>query len=157
MKEVVSGQWLVVGLWGRLSCLLLTAYCLLACSVPNLEQPDCTKARDIVREFYSFHFGNDKDVSTDGLEKRRPFLTPDLFASLKGAQTANDPFTLTDDPPKAFRVGECRVIEPGRRAAFGVLLFWRTDTRTDQRAIKVETKNVDGKWLIDAVGDAADL
>lgn len=157
MKPVVSGQWSVVSLFVRLSCLLLTAFCLLSCSVPNLEDPDCTRARDIVREFYSFHFGNDMVFSAENLERRKAYLTPTYFADLNGRPSTIDPFTRTDDVPKAFRVGECHVIEPRRRAAFRVLLFWRTDTRTDQRAINVETKNVDGKWLIDAVSEAADL
>jgi len=140
------------------NCLLLVGSCLLlSCSVPNLEQPDCTQARDVVREFYSFHFGNDMGFSAENLEKRKGYLTSGYLADLHDAPPTIDPFTRTDDRPKAFRVGECRVIEQGRRAAFRVLLFWKTDTRTDQQAIKVETENVDGKWLIDTVSDAADL
>ncbi len=154
MRSVVSCQWSVVSLCGRVSCLLLTAFCLLACSIPNLEPPECIQARDIVREFYSFHFGNDKEFSAEALEKRRVFLTPSFFRNLVGTQSGVDPFTLTDDPPKAFRVGECRVEEADRRVTFDVLLFWKTDTRTEQRPITVEAENTGGKWLIDSVGAA---
>jgi hypothetical protein len=126
---------------------------LLACSVPNLDEPDCTQARDVVREFYSFHFGNDMIYSAENLEKRKTFLTPRLFESLRNSPPPVDPFTQTDDMPKAFKVGECRVKERNRRVEFHVNLFWKTDTRTEQRPIKVEAEKVDDKWLIDTIDD----
>lgn len=134
-------------------CLLLIASCLMlpACSVPNLEPRECTEARDVIREFYSLHFGNDMAYSAENLEKRRAFLTPRLSASLRDSPPALDPFTLTDDKPKTFRVGECRVTEPSRRVAFDVLLFWKTDTRTEQRPIKVEAAKIEDRWLIDRI------
>ena len=149
MTSVVGGQWSVVSMCGRICCLLLSAACLLACSVPNLGEPDCEAARVTVREFYSFHFGNDMTNSAENLEKRRQFLTPGFYEQLKGAEKPGDPFTLTDDPPKAFRVGECEVSETGVR--FDVLLFWKTDTRSEQRSIKVLAENVSDKWLIGSV------
>lgn len=120
-----------------------------------MEQPDCIQSRDVVREFYSLHFGNDLTFSNENLEKRKPYLTPGFYESLRQSPPAVDPFTRTDDLPKAFRVGECRVKEANRRVAFNVLLFWKTDTRTEQRAITIEAENAGGEWLIDSVGDAA--
>ena len=139
-----------------LTYLLLIAYCLLlpSCSIPNLEPQDCIQARDIVREFYSFHFGNEKEFSEEAIERRRPFFTPSFLRNLQSQPPVVDPFTLTDDPPKAFRVGGCRVKEADRRVTFDVLLFWKTDIRTEQRSIAVEVENTDGKWMIDSVGDA---
>ncbi|MEO6335154.1 MAG: hypothetical protein ABIO91_09235 [Pyrinomonadaceae bacterium] len=84
-------------------------------------------------------------------------MAPHFFESLRKSTPSSDPFTRTADLPKAFRVGECRLIEPGRRVSFNVLLFWKTDTRTEQRAIAVETQNVDGKWLIDSIDDASNF
>lgn len=149
MKPVVSGQWSVFSSCVQLTCLLFAAYCLLGCSVPNLEPRDCTAARDVVREFYSFHFGTDMSFTPSGLENRRRFLTPDFYEKLKAEGTASDPFTLTSDLPKAFRVGECSVTGSG--VIFNVLLFWKTDTRTEQRFIKVLAKNVNGEWRIASV------
>ena len=122
-----------------------------SCSIPNLEPPECDEARDVVREFYSLHFGNNLAFSTEGLERRRSYLTPRYFDELAAASPAIDPFTQTADQPKAFRAGECRVVEPGRRVTFELLLFWKTDTRTEQRAITVEAEKHEGKWLIDKV------
>lgn len=147
MKAMISGRWPVVGA----CCLLLAAFCMTACSIPNLEPPECDQARDIAREFFSFHFGNNMVLSDAELEKRREFLTPGFYAELKG-KVGGDPFTLhPDDPPKAFRISKCFVAEPGRRVRLNVLLFWKTDTRTEEQTIGVEAENVDGQWLIDSV------
>ena len=131
---------------------LILALIASSCSVPNLEQPECDQARDVVREFYSRHFGSLVPGAPKGLEETRDYLTSRYFAELNARpDQTTDPFTRTDDPPKAFRAGECRVVDPGRRVSFEVLLFWKTDTRTEQRAITVEAENQQGKWLIDKV------
>jgi hypothetical protein len=132
---------------------LLLTLAAFSCSIPNLEPPECDQARDVVREFYSLHFGNNGAFSPETLESRKGYLTPGFFQELKALPPAIDPFTRTDDPPKAFRAGECRVVEPGRSVKFEVVLFWKTDTRTEQRPISVDARNVDGKWLIERVTD----
>ena len=148
---VVSGQWSVVRRIRFVSCLLLSAFFVLSCSVPNLGEPDCEAARDTVREFYSMHFANDRTFSSENLEKRRPFLSREFYEHLKSEPQQGDPFTRTSDLPKAFRVGECKVVEPGRQTSFELLLFWKDDVRSEQRAIKVETENADGRWLIRSI------
>ena len=131
--------------------LLLTLPLLVSCSVPNLESPDCTTAKTPVREFYSFHFGNDMTFSVENLERRKEYLTPEFYDSLRQSSPSVDPFTRTDDLPKAFRVGECRPAQSG--VQFDVLLFWKTDTRTEQRSIRVNAAERGGKWLVSGVSD----
>ena len=47
-------------------CLLTSTFYLLSCgSIPNLEQPECTDSRFVVKEFYSYHFGNEMKFSED--------------------------------------------------------------------------------------------
>lgn len=151
--KLAVGRWrLTVG--GRVAaslCLLLTAYCQLNCSIPNLEKPECTEARNTVREFYSFHFGNEMQFTKENLELRKRFLTHEFFDKLNGGAQSIDPFTNTADLPKAFRVGECNVIEPGKRTDFQVLLFWKTNERSEQRSVHAEAVKIDDKWLIDNV------
>ncbi len=133
--------------------LLFTFYFLLtACgSVPNLEPPECTNSRLVVKEFYSYHFGNEMRFSAENLQKREKFLTPELFKSLQNLQTENDIFTTnTNDFPKAFRVGKCEVVEP-TKTKLEVLLFWKTDTRTEQKAINVEAVKQGDKWLVNKI------
>lgn len=150
MRSVVSRRLLRARLSIFSLCLMLSGLCSAAgCSIPNLEPPECTGARDVVREFYSFHFGNGLTYTADDLEKRSQFLTPDLYQRLTSEDKQVDPFTLTDDPPKAFRVGACEVTDSGVR--FDVLLFWKTDTRTEQRPIHVVASNTEGRWLIASI------
>ncbi|HVE58117.1 MAG TPA: hypothetical protein VNB22_14895 [Pyrinomonadaceae bacterium] len=134
-------------------CLLLTAYCSLNCgSVPNLEPPECTDSRLVVKEFYSYHFGNEMKFSAENLKKREKFLTPEFFKSLQSLQTENDVFTTnTTDSPKAFRVGGCKVVEPAAKTNLEVLLFWKDDKRTEQKAINVEVVKQGDKWLVNKI------
>ena len=122
-----------------------------ACSVPNLEPQSCIEARTPVREFYSFHFGNELNFSRESLNKRTNFLTPEYASRLSGEPDGADPFTTGDtDYPKAFRVGECKEISAGR-TDFEVLLFWKDDVRSEQRVINVEATKQGDRWLINRV------
>jgi len=148
----VSGELLAVKRIFLTFCLLLTAYCSLNCgSVPNLEQPECTDSRLVVKEFYSYHFGNEMRFSAENLRKREKFLTPELFKSLENLQTENDIFTTnTDDFPKAFRVGKCEVVEPAK-TKLEVVLFWKDDTRSEQKVIHAEVVKQNDKWLVNKI------
>ncbi len=132
--------------------LLLFASCLSSCaSVPNLEKPECTESRNTVREFYSAHFGNDMKPSAEYLNLREKFLTADLKNTVSQNLAENrDYFTKTDDYPKAFRVGECEVAAPDK-TIFGVLFFWKDDTRSEQREVKVEVIKQNEQWLVNKI------
>jgi hypothetical protein len=124
---------------------------LASCSVPNLEQPECSEARTEVRQFYSFHFGNDMHPTAANLKLREKFLTGDLLNTMAASnETKVDYFTGTDDYPKAFRLGTCKVVSP-TQTEFQVLLFWRDDTRSEQKEIKAEAVKVNDKWLVNKV------
>ena len=131
------------------NCLLLIANgLLLSCSIPNLDPSECIQSRDTVKEFYSWYLASDVEQRSKSPEMFEKFIA-------RGGPpqpTGNvDPYVLTSDFPKAFRVGECKVVQPDRRTQFEVLLFWKDDVRSEQRSIKVDTENVDGKWLIRSV------
>lgn len=122
-----------------------------ACSIPNLESAECAEARQTIKEFYSFHFGNEMKFSPENLQLRERFLTPEYAASLRGKSTETDVFTVnSDDYPKAFRAGDCRLAAPDK-TVFEVLLFWKTETRTEQRRIEVAAVKQNDKWLIDKI------
>ncbi|HLA95378.1 MAG TPA: hypothetical protein VK612_06635 [Pyrinomonadaceae bacterium] len=138
-------------------CIFTFAFLLGSCSIPNLEPPSCIESRTDVREFYSFHFGNGLAFSQESLKQRERFLTPELAKRLEVEKDGADPFTTRDtDFPKAFRVGECKEISP-ERTEFQVLLFWRDDTRTEQREIRVEVVKDNDKWLIDKISSEFQL
>lgn len=121
---------------------------LTGCSIPNLEKPECTQSRGAVKKFYSYHFGNEMKFTPENLQPREKFLTNELTTLLRRFATESDPFTLTtNDTPKAFRVSGCKVID-ANKTDVGVLLFWRDDTRTEQREIHAEVVRENDKWLI---------
>lgn len=90
--------------------------------------------------------------SAENLRLREKYLTARLKDNLLAAPASEvDYFTATGDLPKAFRVGGCKVNTPGQSVNFDVLLFWKDDTRTEQKHISVAVKKEDDKWLVDSV------
>jgi len=132
-----------------LFCLLSSVFCLLSCSIPNLEKPECTEARQTLKEFYSFHFGGDMKFTKENLHLRKKFLSDQLLQKLEARpDDSNDFFTATDNYPKTFRVGVCQVTEPKKKVDAQVLLFWRKDEKNEQKEIKAEVIKENEKWLI---------
>lgn len=122
------------------------------CELPNLEAAECSASRDVVRKFYSFHFGSEMATSPEIVKEREKYLTAELAAKLAATgDSKTDYFTATDNYPKAFRVGECKV-NSKQSSTLQVILLWRDDTRSEQREVKVEAVETNGKWLIDRVG-----
>jgi hypothetical protein len=133
--------------------LLFTFYFLLfilaACSIPNLETAECREARNAVKEFYSFHFGNDMKFTKENLGRREKYLSSELKQNLQNQPDgATDYFTATDDYPKAFRVGDCETVELNKKVNTQVVLFWKSDTRSEQREIHVEVVKENDDWLM---------
>lgn len=144
-----------INYWAAVS--LLLALFAASCSVPNLEESECVESRDVVKQLYSFHFANDMKPTLENFRARERFLTSKLDMVLQKSTIQEfDPFTFTGDYPnkgdypKAFRVGECKVLSPGKTQV-QVLLFWRDDTRNEQKEVIVDVVMQDGKWLIDEV------
>ncbi len=137
----------------KLVFLIAAAIFAAGCSVPQFEPAECGVARPALREFYSTHFAGDMLFSKERLEERRRFLTDRFYGTLTGATGDADPFTSgTADVPRAFRIGSCERPAEGR-TSFEVLLFWRDDSRTEQRAIRVELEQTGDTWLIDKVNN----
>ena len=124
---------------------------LAGCSIPNFEPAPCVDSRNTLREFYSFHFGNNMTFTQEDLKARERFLTPEFAEKMRGSREGTDPFTTgTDDIPKAFRAGECREISP-ERTAIEVVLFWKDDHRSEERKIDVEMSKRGDAWLVDGI------
>ena len=135
-----------------LRCLLLLVACQISCSIPNLESSECDQARNTVKELYSYHFGNDMKFTRENLKLREKYLTDELKQQLESQpEGAVDYFTATDDYPKAFRLGNCKVVEPDNKVDMQVILFWKSDTRSEQKEIHVKVSKINEKWLIDRV------
>lgn len=136
--------------------LLFTFYFLLsmACvtgSMPNLDEPECAQSREIVKKFYSIHFDGKMLFSKEYLKSQERFLTPEFYKSLENLQTEDDIFTTnSNDIPRAFRLADCKVIEPDKTNV-EVLLFWKNDTESRQQKINAEVVKQADKWLINKI------
>jgi hypothetical protein len=82
---------------------------------------------------------------------RKKYLTPELFQSLSSKPPEKDYFTLSDTPPKAFRVAACKEID-SNRTDLGVHLFWKdANDKSIQKEVDVETVKQGDDWLINKV------
>ncbi|HXF42687.1 MAG TPA: DUF3828 domain-containing protein [Pyrinomonadaceae bacterium] len=134
----------------KAALLISAAACLagLSCSIPILESQNCIEARTAAGEFYSFHFGGDMRFSKDVFISHEKYLTSDFAGKIKDSPENTDPFTTaSNDFPKAFRIGACSDLGDDQ-VRTEVLLFWRDDNRSEQRAIHVDLKKENGRWLI---------
>ena len=121
------------------------------CSIPNLEKPECTEARDAVKQFYSFHFGNDMHPSAENLKMRERFLTPKLYERLSNQSPgAVDYFTGSDNYPRTFKIGACRA-NNHTDTDFNLQIYWRDDSATVQKTILVNAVEIKSEWKIDSV------
>jgi hypothetical protein len=91
--------------------------------------------------------------SNETLKAREKYLSPELNKLLGKYLTESDPFTLTNDLPRAFKLAGCTVVEPGKKTVFTVQLFWKDDSRSEQREISAETVKEGDKWLINNIYD----
>lgn len=139
-------------------CIVSCALSVASCSIPNLESPQCTDATLAVKQFYSFHFGNDMAPSPENLKAREKYLTTDLYKSLSaGSDGKTDYFTKSDAYPKTFKMATCNSGDP-QHATVEVQTYWQEERgstkNTTQREVTVATvKTNDGRWLIDNVAE----
>lgn len=122
------------------------------CGVPNLESPECTEARVAVKQFYSFHFGNDMRPTAENLKLREKFLTARYYSIVSSlVDFDTDPFTMTREFPRTFKIGECKEMSPAS-VAFQIQLYWRDDEQTVQQEVMANVTRENGSWLVDNVG-----
>jgi len=125
-------------------------FCFSACSIPNLEPPECGEARVAARQFYSLLFANEEDSSpTKHVRGRERFLTPELISGI-GESSDSIAMTAMSEFPDTFRIGECEAVS-ANRVVLEIQLLSRSDSMTHQRPVRIETVQTANQWLIDKV------
>ncbi|MEZ5307352.1 MAG: hypothetical protein R2684_09430 [Pyrinomonadaceae bacterium] len=120
-----------------------------SCSQPILEPESCMAARDVVKRLYSIHMDGGVIKDSNSLDRIKPFLSDTLLEQIKGEIGKSfDYLTQTENFPKAFRVGGCKVVDG--KPEFSVLLFWKTEEKSTQREIIVSTTKTEG-WVVEKV------
>lgn len=133
-----------------LFCILHFALCIWACSVPNLEIAQCAEARDSVKQFYSWYIGTDAETKSQQPEIYRKFVSAEF--PIDPEKWELDPYLLTNNLPKSFRVAECNT-QSSEKTNFNVILLWHDGSRSEQKKILVETLKNNGSWLINKVSN----
>lgn len=138
--------------WFLAFCILFFVFCISGCSIPNLEKPECSAAREPLKQFYSWHHGTDADVRQLERDRFATFISPSFAPDPKRWDV--DPFFLTKNWPTGFRVGSCKVIDPAK-VEFQLVLFWRDGEKSElgesQRELVVESVLDDDRWMINKV------
>jgi hypothetical protein len=87
-------------------CLFTFAFCLLAaCSVPKLESPDCSAARDAARQYYSLAIGGETGTRPDVVEKLKAMRSPAFSVDGTTAEEGRDEYYFSRLHPTSYRVG----------------------------------------------------
>ena len=139
-------------------CIVLCALCIASCKLPTLESEQCRDASLAVKEFYSFHFGNDMAPTAENLNARHRFLTDQLFSTVSAASDGKtDYFTKSAEYPKTFKIGKCEAPD-AEHTNVQVQEYWLQEhgstKDTIQRSLEVSTVKTGGNWLIGSVSDA---
>lgn len=133
-------------------CIMHFAFFIAGCRFYSLEPPECTEARVAAKQFYSFHFGNEMRPSAENFKARERFLTPRYYTALSTATDGTvDQFTLTEEYPRTFKIGECKA-ESEMIVDLQVQVYWRDDEKTVQQEVVANMVKESGKWLLDGVG-----
>lgn len=121
-----------------------------ACRVDTFDTSPCGEASDAARRFYSFHLGNDMTPSAENLEKRRKYLTDELFKQLSGSESKQDYFTASENFPRTFKIGHCTQ-NSAEDTTVQVQIYWKDDYTTVQKDVLVDVTKRAGEWLVNKV------
>jgi hypothetical protein len=89
--------------------------------------------------------------SHENLEARKGYLTDQLASQLQtSAAGTRDYFTNSENYPKAFQVGTCKMVSP-TQTEVTILLYWRENEQNQQREVTAELLKIGDKWLINKV------
>ena len=127
--------------------IVLSAFGLASCSIPNLEGQQCTDARESVREFYFWYLGTDATMR----DKQRDFYDRFVAPDFRPAGGANlDPFFLSDTTPTTLKIGKCE-LKNDTHVEMQVQLYWKHEGKTDQKEVYADVAKAGDQWLIEKV------
>lgn len=132
------------------SVAVLAALFAASCRVETFDESPCGEAKDAAHRLYSFHFGNDMTPSPENLEKRKRYLTDELFKQLSANTSRTDYFTASENFPRTFKIGQCTLNSPND-ATVQVQIYWKDDYTTVQKDLLVDVVKRANDWLINSV------
>jgi hypothetical protein len=131
-----------------LFCLFPLSLCLGACSIPKLESPDCSAARDVAREYYSLAIGGEPSSHPEVFEKLERMRTSTF--SPGESVDASDQFYFSRIRPTSYRAGECS-LSPDGRVMVETVVIWRQEGKNSERKDSVNLVKSGDSWLIERI------
>ena len=90
--------------------------------------------------------------TNEGFRARQRYLTPRYFEMLSAGEASDlDPFTMTREYPRTFKIGECREVSP-TDVDLQIQLYWKDDEKTVQQETIANMVRQGDEWLLDGVG-----
>lgn len=88
----------------------------------------------------------------ENLKLREKFLTARYYSIVSAVTDADtDPFTMTREFPRTFKIGECIEASP-TSVDLQIQLYWRDDQQTVQQEIMTNVVKENDDWFVDSVG-----
>jgi hypothetical protein len=97
-----------------------------------------------VKDFYSWYLGTDAKTRAQQETTYDRFIASDFQTSVSDDL---DPFFLSPTTPTTFKIGKCDV-DSETRVSIQVQLYWRYESKTDQKEVYAEVFRTGDKWLI---------
>lgn len=133
------------------TCICLAAWLLhSACSIPNLEAPGCSEARDAAKRYYSLATGGETATLPEVSSRLNDMRSTTFSVAPAGGDAGRDPYNFSRIQPISSRVGECS-IETANLAVTEVTVIWREDDHTAERTDRVTLIRNNDYWLIDRI------
>lgn len=133
-----------------LICLLPFAFCLVSCSLPTLESPECSAAREAAREYYSLAIGGEPNSHSEVPARLNALRTPGFSTGETATRDGRDPYYFSLLQPTSYRVGTCST-RPDGRVNVAVTVIWRVEHDNSEREDSVTLSKVNDAWLIDRI------
>ena len=131
----------------RILCVVYCAACLAACSIPNLDSPECAAARDVAKKYYSLAVGGDPMSHPEVLAKLKALRAPNFSAS---PAAEGDPYYYSSVPPTSYRADECSPLSDGR-VKIEITVIWRVNDKNSIRKDWVTVAKSNDTWLVEHI------
>jgi hypothetical protein len=131
-------------------CILHCALCIISCSIPAIESPDCSAAREVTKRYYSLAIGGDLADQPDSLRQIKQLQAPDFSVGGTQISGGRDPYNFSLVTPSSSRVVECADLGNGE-VMNNVTVIWRQNDQNYLRKDKVTLARSGDTWLIEHI------
>lgn len=130
-------------------CIVSCTLSVVACSIPAIESPDCTAARDVAKRYYSLAIGGDVANQPDAMREFKNLLAPDFSVTGTDMSDGRDPYNFSLITPSSSRFDEC--VEQNSKPTINVTVIWRQNEQNYLRKDKVTLTKSGNTFLVEHI------